>query len=303
MNPEFLTRIRELFERGALEDTLTEIAANWDPSDFLAPEVADIKAAVLAQNGDVAGALVPLKELVANGSATFHTYFRVAEYHRRLHQIDQTLLYYRLAHAKSGWSESLAHGYSFTHDYFSPNIPFWRSWFADHITAAPLEALEIGSWQGASAAWLLDKVISVRGGRLTCIDTFEGSSEHAPIMMSLGRRLENLFDENILRTGHGDQVRKLVGYSQDVLPTLRGETFDFIYVDGAHEAKFVIQDALLSWSLLRRGGFMLFDDLNFNFSDQPEQNTNRAIDFFISVFANDLTVVDRHHQLLLQRLQ
>ena len=303
MTPVLMGRVREFIARGAFDDALELIAAVWDPLHSNAPEVADLKAAALARKGDVAGALGALNELVVNGTATFHTYYRMAEYHRQLGQIDKVLLNFRRAHAKFDWPESLAHGYSFTHDYFSPNIRIWQSWFRDHITAAPLEALEIGSWQGGSAAWLLDKVISTRGGRLTCIDTFEGSSEHAPIMASIGSRLEDIFDANIMRTGHGDKLRKLVGFSQVLLPTLWGESFDFILVDGAHESKYVIQDAVFSWGLLRPGGFMLFDDLNFSFAQHPEQNTVRAIDFFLSVFADDLKVIDRRHQLLIQRTQ
>jgi predicted O-methyltransferase YrrM len=301
VTPDFLTGIRELIRRGSVDDALAQLAANWDASDPLVPEAADLKALALVTQGDVAGALAPLNELVANDTATFHTYYRLAEYHRQLGHIDESLRNHRFAHAKYDWPESLAHGYSFTHDYFSLNIRFWQAWFQKHITAAPLEALEIGSWQGGSATWLLDKIISPRGGRLTCIDSFEGSSEHAHIMAAFGNQLENLFDDNILRTGHGDKVRKLVGYSQDVLPKLYGEKFDFIYIDGAHEAKFVIQDAVYSWGLLKPGGFLLFDDVNFAFHNRPEQNTVRAIDFFVSVFAGDIEVIDRRHQLLLQR--
>ncbi|HVC60817.1 MAG TPA: class I SAM-dependent methyltransferase [Acetobacteraceae bacterium] len=301
MTPDDLARVRDLIGSGELDDALARLAASWDPTGPLAPDAADLKALALDRKGDVTGALEPLRELVANGTATFHTYYRLAEYYRRLGQIDQTVLFHRLAHAKFDWPESLAHGYCFTHDYFSPNIRFWQTWFRDHITAAPLEALEIGSWQGGSATWLLDNVISRRGGRLTCIDAFEGSSEHVAIMASLGSRLQDLFDDNVLRTGHDDKVRKLVGYSQAVLPSLWGEKFDFIYIDGAHEAKFVIQDAALCWGLLRPGGFMLFDDVNFTFANHPEQNTVRAIDFFLSVFADDLNVIDRRHQLLVQR--
>jgi len=41
---------------------------------------------------------------------------------------------------------------------------------------------------------------------------------------------------------------------------LMNEHFDFIYIDGAHEAKFVIQDAVLALPLLKPGGYILFDD-------------------------------------------
>jgi predicted O-methyltransferase YrrM len=277
-------------------EALREVGVSFDS------EIADLKALAYVKKGDVRSALVPLNEIVANGHATFHTYYRLAEYHRMLGEYSQTYRYHRLAHAKVGWSESLSHGYTFTHDYFSPAIPHWKHRFTETITASPLNALEIGSWQGGSATWLLDKVISHRGGRLTCVDPFIGSSEHIGIIGDLGNNLERIFDDNVMRTGHGSYVRKLVGFSQQILPSLAGEEFDFIYIDGAHEAKFVIQDAMLCWNLLKKGAFMLFDDLNFTFLNNPEQNTFRATDFFLSVFSDDLEILEKHHQLLIRRI-
>jgi hypothetical protein len=302
LEQDLLSELRGLISRGEPDQALSEMAALQDNGGPLESEIGDLKALAFVKKGDVRSALVPLKDLVANGRATFHTYYRLAEYHRLLGEIHHTYRYHRLAHAKVGWSESLSHGYTFSHDYFSPAIPHWQNRFSKIITAAPLDALEIGSWQGGSAAWLLDKVVSHRGGRLTCVDPFIGSSEHVGIIGSLGNNLENLFDDNIMRTGHGNFVRKLVGFSQQILPSLSGEAFDFIYIDGAHEAKFVIQDAILCWNLLKKGAFMLFDDLNFTFSGSPEQNTSRATDFFLSVFASDLEVLENSHQLLVRRI-
>jgi predicted O-methyltransferase YrrM len=211
----------------------------------------------------------------------------------------------RRAHALAGWTESEAHGYVVSHDYFSSNIANWQGWFRDHIRAAPIACLEIGSWQGGSSCWLLDKVVGPRGGRLTCIDLFEGSSEHAGFLAAvtaeLGGGLETLFDQNIARSGHAEAVRKLVGLSQGVLPRLHGERFDFIYIDGAHEAKFVIQDAVLCWQLLPVGGHMLFDDVPFTFPGRPAQDTARAINFFLSVFEDEIEVIANERQLLLRR--
>ena len=113
--------------------------------------------------------------------------------------------------------------------------------------------------------------------------------------------MQTLFDANIARTGLRGQVRKLVGLSQGVLPRLYGEKFDFIYIDGAHEAKYVIQDAVLCWQLLPAGGFMLFDDLPFTFAGRPNQDTARAVEFFLSVFEDEIEIIARERQLLLRR--
>lgn len=38
-----------------------------------------------------------------------------------------------------------------------------------------------------------------------------------------------------------------------VLPQLQGQYFDLIYVDGSHDAPFVLLDAMLSWEMLKPG--------------------------------------------------
>ena len=155
------------------------------------------------------------------------------------------------------------------------------------------------SWQGGSTLWLLDHVIGPRGGEITCCDTWEGSSEHT-FLAPLGLSIEELFDANVARTGLGEHVRKLKGRSQDVLAALPAGSFDFIYIDGAHEAHAVIQDAIHAHRLLIPGGFLLFDDLNYFFAD-VSQSTATALHFFCNTFASDYHECARGAQLLLQR--
>lgn len=297
--------VRALLNARQEESALASLAALRLREGRLATPLAVLQAEALGKLGRHRAALDTLTEVIERGEADFWTWYNVAEARRHLADWPGVFAASRAAHGLAGWPESEAHLYRFTHDYFSANLTNWQDWFARFITAAPLRGLEIGSWQGGSACWLLDRVIGPRGGRLTCIDPFEGSSEHAGflpgVLGEVGATLEGLFDDNVGRTGRAAQARKLVGYSQDVLPRLAGEAFDFIYIDGAHEAKFVIQDALLCWRLLAPGGYMLFDDVPFTFPGRPEQDTARAIEFFLSVFADETEVLVRDRQLLLRR--
>jgi predicted O-methyltransferase YrrM len=243
--------------------------------------------------------------LLANagsGKSDYWAHYNLGAYFRENNDIENAVTHYQMAHACAGWPESRENGYRFTHDYFSPCIPTWTTWFEEHVTDSPISCLEIGSWQGGAATWLLDKIVSRRGGSLVCIDTFEGSSEHAAFIGTLGHSLEYFFDTNIRLTGHGKLCRKLKGYSQQMLPTLYGQKFDFIYVDGAHEAKYVIQDAILSWLLLPVGGHLAFDDIDFRFPNSPAQDTARATEFFESVFSDEIEIIERGRQLLLKRI-
>jgi len=40
-------------------------------------------------------------------------------------------------------------------------------------------------------------------------------------------------------------------------------TFDFIYIDGSHYSKDVLEDAILAWRLIKPGGNIIFDDFNW----------------------------------------
>ena len=300
------TDLREQLDTRQAAAAVRRLAAMRRGGDGSLPgPLATLEAEALLSLGDAARSAAALQEAIEAGRDDFWTWYNLAIARREQRDWSGSFAATRHAHALAGWTESEAHGYVISHDYFSSNIANWQGWFRDHIRAAPIACLEIGSWQGGSSCWLLDKVVGPRGGSLTCIDLFEGSSEHAgflaEVTAELGGGLEALFDRNIARTGHAAATRKLVGLSQDVLPRLQGERFDFIYIDGAHEAKFVIQDAVLCWHLLPVGGHMLFDDVPFTFPGRPAQDTARAINFFLSVFEDEIEVIANERQLLLRR--
>ncbi len=288
---------------GRPADALHLLQSNRVPDSPIWSTLACLEAECFSFLGRHAEAVRLLEQTADLDPRNYWLFYNLAREYRTLGEQQKALGATRNMHACLGWDESLRNGYVFTHDYFSANIAAWTDWFARLILAAPIKCLEIGSWQGGSATWLLDKVVGPRGGSLTCIDTFEGSSEHADVLAGLGQSLEQIFDANIARTGHAGQCQKLVGASQDVLGWLRDERFDFVYVDGAHEAKYVIQDAVLCWPLVRPGGFLLFDDTHYTFADRPEQNTETAISAFRGWFADELEVLTplEDRQMLVRR--
>lgn len=294
--------IRKLLDSGEASSALAAIAEQRGQMPGIPEHVAVLEAQALAMLGRSDDAINALQVAIDLGVGNFWIYFNLAHMLRQAGRPDEGIIASQQAHASLGWPESARNGYRFTHDYFASNIPNWQNWFANHINAAPINCLEIGAWQGGSTCWLLDKVVAPRGGTLISIDTFEGSSEHASFLNRLGADLELIFDDNVRRTGHGRMHRKIVGRSQDVMRWLPDDRFDFIYIDGAHEAKYVIQDAALAWPLLRAGGYMLFDDVGFTFPEAPEQNTANAVDVFCRFFGNEIKVITREWQLLLQRV-
>jgi len=266
---------------------------------YAEPAIATVLGDALSRLGRTNEAIACLQADVDAGVDNLWTHYCLGHHLAGQNQLEAAASAFRFCHRLCGWTASEANGYVFTHDYFAGHIPTWQRWFEQIIQQRPIRILEVGSWQGGSTLWLLDQVIAQRGGNITCVDTWEGSSEHT-FLGPLGLNLEELFDANIARSGHGQHVQKHQGRSQDVLPQLAGQLFDFIYIDGAHEADLVLQDALNAHPLLAPGGFLVFDDLAYSFAD-TQQNTIHGINTFLELAGDGYEEIDRGAQLLLKK--
>jgi predicted O-methyltransferase YrrM len=164
----------------------------------------------------------------------------------------------------------------FTQDWFTSNIPNWTSLLAELRGQPGVRALEVGSFEGRSACWLLENILTGPGARLDCVDNFTAAVEK-----NIGFQAEGIrdrFDANI--APWLERVTVHAGNSGDVLRGLT-DTYDFIYIDGSHLAPDVLLDAVLSWRLLKAGGIMIFDDFLWNLLPRPEQQPGTAIRSFL----------------------
>jgi predicted O-methyltransferase YrrM len=183
--------------------------------------------------------------------------------------------------------------YRFSSDWMSKCEAEWREMLSPLAGRPETRALEIGSFEGRSAIWLLENVLTHPTSRMVCVDPFDGP--YAP-----------LFDANIAASGAADRVEKLVGFSSTVLRRLPPEpVYDFIYVDGSHQQLDALEDAVLSWRLLKPGGLMTFDDYgmasaqlaNFANIDRPDI----GIDAFLSAAADKLEIVRKGFQITVRK--
>jgi methyltransferase family protein len=107
--------------------------------------------------------------------------------------------------------------YEFTEDWTEHRTELWAHVMQPYV-GVPVRMLEVGSFEGRSAAWFLDNVLTHPDAHIVCVDTFAGSSEHAKLKLDLSD-LEQRFDSNMAR--HGPKVTKVKGDSRVVL---RGAT-------------------------------------------------------------------------------
>lgn len=200
--------------------------------------------------------------------------------------------------------------YQFSQDWFSHNIPSLNAIF-EHIIQ-PQRILEIGSFEGLSTAYFLEKAIQYHDEiEIFCIDSWLGGQEHT------GRfdmsAVEERFEHNMagLLKFIGDQkqvnVVKLKGYSHqqmiDLLAKGYQNYFDFIYVDGSHEAPDVLFDALLAHRLVKVGGVIVFDDYLWSPSEEKEDDhyllVKPAVDHYVNTYQRKLKVLQNLHQFQL----
>jgi predicted O-methyltransferase YrrM len=201
--------------------------------------------------------------------------------------------------------------YEFTADWFTRYATTWRKLLRKHN---PSRFLEIGSYEGRSACFLVDEVAALRPIEIYCIDTWAGGVGHGDTVMS---EVEQRFEHNVQlarsRSKHSATIYKHKAHSADALARLiaqgNSEVFDFIYVDGSHQAPDVLTDCVMAFRLLKVGGVMVLDDYLWivnaagdlaplgaeEFYNLPKP----AIDAFMNIFQRKMRVL---HQFPLYQL-
>ena len=189
--------------------------------------------------------------------------------------------------------------YIFTVDWFSRNIPAWTHYLKELKNKPNLNFLEIGSFQGRSTVWLLENILTDDTSKITCIDTFEGSEEHITNFSEHIKNLYDVFMHNISKFKDKIIIKK--NKSQIILKQLI-ETYDFIYIDGDHKASSVLEDAVLSFSLLKSGGIMIFDDYLWFAMKKYIDNPKSAIDAFLEIYSDKINILFKDYQVIIEKI-
>ena len=192
--------------------------------------------------------------------------------------------------------------YQYTKDWFAWAPQVWEQ-LIPHLPGRK-DFLEIGSFEGRSAVWITQHMME-DGGELVCIDTWEGGDEHTPEDMA---GTEERFHQNITLVRSKFPNRAVVSLRCISIEGLAGliahkKQFDFIYIDGSHLAKDVLTDACMAWPLLKKEGFMAFDDYmwkpqGFTLLQRPKV----AIDTFVNIFEDELHITHSGYQLIARKV-
>jgi len=165
----------------------------------------------------------------------------------------------------------------FSQDWFTPNIPNWLLTFEEYgfSDRNQIEALEIGSFEGCSSAFIAQQLGTVK---LTCVDTWEGSDHQT----DYADTIEQKFDNNTRE--FSEKIVKIKSTSFSFFHSCKARNvYDFIYVDGSHYVDDVIVDAVKSFDLLKVGGVMILDDYHWKHYPKASDNPCSAINAFLQI--------------------
>ncbi len=174
---------------------------------------------------------------------------------------------FQKACAHRGWTECVEHGYFVTHDVFSHRIELWTEYLKPFATRPNVKILEVGFYQGMSACWLMDSILTDDTDRLTCID----------------KHYHPKFKENITKTGAESRVDILQGDVRELMSESAQSSFDVINLqDRDKTIDIVAKTTELAWKLLKPQGIIIFNYYGWRSPKDESQNPKVAIDRFLN---------------------
>jgi predicted O-methyltransferase YrrM len=152
-----------------------------------------------------------------------------------------------------------------------------------------MQALEIGTWDGKSACFI-GNICKVNNGNLYCVDPYFGGNKILPCMSwSEVRRTMLLWHDNINAAQLQYHVFSLKLAAHKLAHILKDQSFDFIFVDGAHRYEWVMADLELYYPKLKPNAIMCGHD----YDDEGDHQVKSAVDNFFGSFSKPISCEGR----------
>lgn len=195
-----------------------------------------------------------------------------------------------------------APGFKFSRDFWEESIYHYRNFedVLNELSHGQINCLEIGTFEAKTAIWILENHPQAD---VTVIDPDPG-----PHFMHNRQVLNGM--------GMGRRFHWLKEYSITALIVdgmhCNAQGYDFIYIDGDHNACGVLEDAVLAWQILKVGGIMLFDDYMMEIRDPwfyimhkefqcrdglTFHHPKEAIDAFLTIYKGQYEIIIDNYQI------
>ena len=197
-------------------------------------------------------------------------------------------------------SDPYQQDYTFQTNWFEVHVPVWEAVLEDYVGEPGVQYLEIGLFEGGSAMWMLENVLTHPTSHLTGIDPFEDTTSYEANFPTYPER----FHSNLELSGAEDRATIIKGFSQTEMRDLPLEHYDIIYIDGSHLLPDALEDLVLAWRLLEPGGVLIFDDYGGEgvSTVQPwEEFPRRAANDFYWAFGERFDLLHKDRQLILKK--
>ena len=193
----------------------------------------------------------------------------------------------------------------FTADWFTNGLINFE-YAKAQIGTPPDSILEIGCHEGRSTCWMLENLLA-QDGTITCIDPFanEPLSAFKNDQPPAPNLIEQVFCHNTDLAKKPDQTIRLMStlsfYALAELITEQAQ-FDFVYVDGSHSADEVLADAVMAFGLLKKNGYMIFDDYLWMAAADSLDRPKMSIDAFVNMFQKHIQIKLINYQYIIQKV-
>lgn len=154
----------------------------------------------------------------------------------------------------------------------------------------PYKMLTIGVFEGAQEVWMMQNLLRHPESKLYCIDPWLNTG-----------KLDQTFMDQCFENAKSNlqfwskQINLQRGYSQEIMAqavtdgAYFGEpmgSFDFVIIDGDHNAEPVYQDAVNAFAFAKSGAWLLFDDVR---NQVPKKDhVKEGLEKFLPEYANRL---------------
>lgn len=176
-------------------------------------------------------------------------------------------------------------------------------YFEKHLTQfkdKPTIALQIGAYTGDASKWLMENSLTHPDSRLFDVDTWLGSDE----------QIHKEFDWSDVETEYQVKVESYISdgkifpkkmTSVEFLRSCKTK-FDFVYIDGNHEAYAVLEDFTFVFDLVKPNGIIAFDDYTWGEYLPIHKRPAFAIDCIRNCYIDKVEIIDSGSQLWMRKL-
>lgn len=188
-------------------------------------------------------------------------------------------------------------------DWFSQNIKLFKNYFDVFRNKDNCTYLEIGVWEGRSATWILDNILTGKNCTGYFVDPWLRYDELNDKQASWHSVAEENFDYNMKISSSKNNVNviKMKMKSADAVRQIETSSIDFAYIDGSHSAPDVLEDIVTTWRVLKPGGIVVVDDVMYGKFRGTNRDPALAVTAFCNCHKDDALIKFNQHSLVMEK--